>query len=174
MLHNLCFFHNFIFSSSNMAFFISCVVKFKYQPYCVGDKFECSKCWFCSPQLKSSILVFVLFVVVSGKEYIRKILVGIFINIASYHMKINSTMYDDLSVTTRTSEDSSVFPCWKMCACVLHKCVFILLPVVENTKRHDISSKFLPGCVLPKTIQAMYEYCGGFWNQLKSLCHYFL
>lgn len=78
-------------------------------------------------------------------------------------------MYGDLSVTIVTSKGSSMFPCWKMCACILYKCVFILLPVVENTKRHDISSKFLPGCVLPKTVQAMYEYCGSFWNQLKSL-----
>jgi hypothetical protein len=87
-------------------------------------------------------------------------------------------MYDDLSVTIITSKDSSMFPCWKICACVLYKCVFILLsaaelPVVENTKRHDISSKFLPGCVLPKAAQAMYEYCGSLWNQLKSLCPVF-
>jgi len=82
-------------------------------------------------------------------------------NIVSYHRKIHSTMYDDLSVTITTSKDSSVFTCWKMCAQILYKCVFILLstaelPVVENTKKHDISSKFLPGCVLPKAVQAMY------------------
>jgi len=99
-------------------------------------------------------------------------------NIVSYHMKIHSTMYDDLSFTIITSKDSSMFPCWEMCACILYTCVFILpsaaeLPVVENTKRHDISSKFLPGCVLPKAVQAMCEYCGSFWNQLKSLCPVF-
>lgn len=99
-------------------------------------------------------------------------------NIVSYHMKIHSTMYDDLSVTIVTSKDISVFPYWKMCACILYKYVFILLsaaelPVVENTKRHDISSKFLPGCLLPKAVQAMYEYFGSFWNLLKSLCPVF-
>ena len=99
-------------------------------------------------------------------------------NIVSYHMKIHSTMYDDLSVTIVTSIDSSMIPCWKMCACILYKYVFILpsaaeLPVVEYTKRHDISSKFLPGCVLPKAVQTMYKYSGSFWNQLKSLCPVF-
>jgi hypothetical protein len=118
MLRSLCFFYNFIFSSSNKAFFISHVVKFKYQPNCVEENIECSKCWICVPQLKSGIWVFVIFVVVSGKVYIRKIHVGIFMNIVSYHMKIHSTVYDDLSVTIITSKDSST--------CFLFgKCVYV-------------------------------------------------
>lgn len=47
------------------------------------------------------------------------------------------------------------------------------LPVIENTKRYDVYSKYLPGCGLATAVQAMCEFCSSFWNQLKSLCPVF-